>query len=418
MPIRHRPPDSSSTALKPCWAEYQATLDPRVLWPHVVPRHFDAAMAQIVRVTRERLLGTPERSEMLSRSYDPSTLGVAAYVAGMGPLLGYWVEERRLRVGDEPADILARHLDHGRRRFARLESALQRLLGAFAQQGVRATLLKGIHTGRAYLPDAGTRPLADIDLLVSAADFSAACVALEAAGFLERRRTMRPFRSEWVQCDDPMVEPSLELNHVNNPWAVDLHCSLDRRYSRGCAVDLTAELEAHTDPVLVAGHEAAVLAQPLLTAFLALHASYAIHQLQLIRLVELVLVIRRDCENGSLHWRALLDLLGRTRTRRFVYPAFELAERLAPGTLDPITGASLREASSARMQRVVRGIAAGETFRLSKRSLDDKLMWAGGLTELAGCWSELIWPSDQRFSARARLATQLRFLKNAFGYRA
>jgi hypothetical protein len=372
-------------------------------------------MAQIVRITRERLRGTPDCSEMPLQLHKQSALGPAAYSAGMGALLGYWVEEQRVRVGDEPADILARHLDHGRRRFARLEGELHRVLRAFAQHGVRATLLKGIHTGRTYLPDAGTRPLADIDLLVPASGFGAACAAMGRAGFLERRRTTRPFRSEWVKRDAPLFEPSLELNHVDNPWAVDLHCSLDRRYFRGCVADLTAELEAHTIPDPVGGQGAVVLAQPLLTAFLALHASYAIHQLQLIRLVELVLVIRRDRENGSLVWSALLDLLARTGTARFVYPAFDLAERLAPGTLDSPVRASLRNATSERMQRVVQDIAAGGTFRLSRRSLDDKLMWARGLWELLRNLFELLWPSDDVYSPRSALAFQRRYLWKFLG---
>lgn len=60
-----------------------------------------------------------------------------------------------------------------------------------------------------------------------------------------------------------------------------------------------------------------------LVTFLALHASHHIHLLPLVRLVELVLVVRRDASNRLLDWSELMDLLERSDTARFVYPGFE-----------------------------------------------------------------------------------------------
>jgi hypothetical protein len=380
------------------------------LWPDVVPRVFDAVMAQIVRITRERLLETAESSEVVLQPEQVMALGPAAYAAGMGPLLGYWIERELLAADPTSSAVLARHLDHGRRRFAKLLAELGSVLDAFERRGVSAILLKGIHTASAYFPDGGTRPLADIDLLVAPGDFDFAGSALEETGFLERRRTTRPFRSEWVPRNAPPQEPSLELNDVDNPWAIDLHCSLDRRYFRGCAVDLSDEIGGHTVRAFVAHPEARCLAQPLLTAFLALHGSYAIHQLQLIRLVELVLIIRRDRARGDLDWNALGRLLERRGAVRFVYPALELAERLAPGTLDPIFRRSLQEAVSERMRRVVKEIHADGTYRLSQRSLEEKLMWARGPLQVVQTVSEFLWPSDERLGLRDRVAIHGRFL--------
>ena len=77
------------------------------------------------------------------------------------------------------------------------------------------------------------------------------------------------------------------------------------------------------------------LAQPGLTAWLAIHAGFRMDQMQPARLVELVCVIRKDTALGTLQWPALTALLAETRTARFAYPARALVEHLVPGPLPP-----------------------------------------------------------------------------------
>ena len=55
---------------------------------------------------------------------------------------------------------------------------------------------------------------------------------------------------------------------------------------------------------------------------------------RLLRLVELVLVIRKDDERDPLDWAAVTEHLRSANALRFAYPAFTLVERLAPGTID------------------------------------------------------------------------------------
>jgi hypothetical protein len=79
-----------------------------------------------------------------------------------------------------------------------------------------------------------------------------------------------------------------------------------------------------------------VLRQPLLLAYLAVHASSHFYSIMQIRLVELILVARKDFAGRPDLWRALDELVERTGTGRFVFPALDLAERLVPGTIDPL----------------------------------------------------------------------------------
>ena len=107
---------------------------------------------------------------------DARALGIAASAAGIGPLLGLWCETGRVGAQPEVQDLVATHLDHGRRRAARMREELDRLLVPLADRGVEVFVLKGTHTGYRYFPEPGTRPGADIDLLVSREDEPAARV--------------------------------------------------------------------------------------------------------------------------------------------------------------------------------------------------------------------------------------------------
>src|SRR4029079_9407979 len=87
-------------------------------------------------------------------------------------------------------------------------------------------------------------------------------------------------------------------------------------------------------PFTVAGRPLLATEQPLTLLVLASHIGHEINSMRLMRLVEIVHVIRRDLERGALDWEALLDAMRRTGSARFMYPAFALAEYLAPGAVD------------------------------------------------------------------------------------
>lgn len=401
---------------------WQASLDPRVLWPEVGREAFDGAMLAIVETVRSVLT----RPEMTALMVVPPSLqvgvGPAAYVAGMGGLLGYWIERGSVSTAPALQAELAEHLRHGRRRYHRLAQRVGGLLDELDRRQVSVTVLKGMHTGPRYFPEPGARPLSDVDLLVDPHHVAEAAGGLRACGFDEVETSRRPFRSVWEDQRDVAPIPSLDVDHWANPWSVDLHVMLGRRYARGVAAVLTTNRPRQAVPFALGARAAAGLGQPLLTAFLALHASYAIHQLRLVRLVELVLVIRTDAATGALRWDALDTLLRQSALSRFCYPAFELVEHLAPGTVDPMVRRTVVSAASPRLRRVVQTIIAEGTLRLPHRSLEEKLMWAASPLELAGTVSEFVWPSDSRlrWTDRIRLWRQFgsQMLQGHIGLRA
>jgi hypothetical protein len=265
---------------------------------------------------------------------------------------------------------------------------------AMRLENVEPIVLKGVHTGSVYFPEPGTRPAADIDLLVPPGDVERAERALRRAGLHERRRTVWAARSEWEPAGSSHDIRSLELEHADDPWSVDLHSSLDRWYFRGVRRGLGPRAFERMTEAAIGGRTVRVVAQPQLTTFLALHASQEIVKVRMIRLVELALVIRPDLQASRLDWEELMELVRRTETERFVQPALALADSLLPGLVPPQILEPLDRAATPRTHRVLAAVRAADFAPLTHRSLDSKLMWASGPRELALNLSELMVPSD------------------------
>src|SRR5882762_7221358 len=212
-------------------ARFAATWDARDLWPDVTASAFRAAQQETARVTAVVLSGAQDPVHLrLPPGVDVGALGVAACAAGMGPLLGFWCEAGRIAAQPPIVELVRAHLDHGRRRAARLQGELERLLAAFADRAIDVCVLKGMHTGHCYFPEPGTRPVTDIDLLVNSRDGEAARRVLRDLGFTEGNTREGQHRSDWAPPGGAQPVRSLEVAHVDNPWTVDLHVSLDRRF--------------------------------------------------------------------------------------------------------------------------------------------------------------------------------------------
>ena len=120
----------------------------------------------------------------------------------------------------------------------------------------------------------------------------------------------------------------------------------------------------------------------------------------MVRLVELILVLRRDRARGQLVWRDLCSMLERADAMRFTYPAFEMAERLAPGTLEPGFRSRLAEAAPARMRRVMAGLQPFSAHRFEDIALDERFMWARGPVEHVRRALHMLWPASAGRSLR------------------
>jgi hypothetical protein len=396
-------------------AAWQARGDPQCLWPHVRASDRLRAHERIASAAQTLLAGDATYTYLRADGEaEVKAAGVAAYVSGMGPLLGHWVECGRLGASAPLAALLAVHLEQGRARAEKLDAELVRVLDACAAHGVDPIVIKGSHLGHEYFAEPGLRPASDIDLLIHPEQLGRAHAAFHDAGLHESRKTTYPERSEWKRSGEAQALVTLDMDHADNPWSLDVHTRIERSYFRGLRAGFGEIPFRQTREWMLQGRRALVLEQPLLTAFLALNASYGIDQLRLLKIVELAFVVRQDVAARSLELSRLSDLIARTGTARFVYPAFALAERLVPGLLPGSFMNRLEAASTPRMRRVV-AEAHSCGMHLPQRSLGEKLMWARGPVETLRNVLDMLRPPDDGLSFAELRRSYVRRVRRAVG---
>ena len=380
-------------------ADWKAKGIPRALWPDVGQAAIERAHDGIWKATVERLAGEAPTIELGQDSQRP--LSIAATISGMGPLLGYWQESGEIACDPFTSQLLLAHLDHARRRAFKMETALTDILTICRDRSIKPIVMKGTFTARRYFPESGTRPQADIDLLIRPEDLDGMREALRSIDF---RQIGEPsFGAEtWEPPGSPSTVHSVEMEHAENPWSVDLHTTIDRPYFRGRWSHFGNVVFAVTERWMVRQRPALVFGQPLLLAHLAYHASRDINRVRLVRLVELVLVMRQD---RRLDWDACLKLLDESGVKRLVYPAFALADRMAPGCVQASFLHALAETATQRIRRATDRLYQHPLRAYFKRRPSERLMWADGPFETLMCWSDILWPMGRS------LPDQLRMLK-------
>jgi hypothetical protein len=364
------------------------------LWPDFTAAQRRAASKQIRAVVMDVLAGSERPAFANLGATEARCIGVAAFAAGMGPLLGYWIERGVIEASEPVRTVLGEHLEQGARRIAMLRQRVAAVVRAMREAGVDPILLKGMHLGAEYFPHPSTRTASDIDFLLHPLDAGKAATVLSGMGFTETVRSSFGRRSTWTHPTASRIPHSIEMDVVDNPWTIDLLVALERWYFRGTRRDLGNAVFDTTRRVEVESESVRVLDQPYLAAFLALHASSHLRSMQMVRLLELVWVIRRDHASGRLSFEELDSLFERTDTGRFVYPALALADELAPGTVDPVLLNRLAKETSARMHRVLDRIRNEELGPLNERTPDVVLAWAVGFRESAWNVLEMVVPSD------------------------
>ena len=374
-------------------ALFGGTRHARDLWPDVPVPAFRAAEAELARVAAAVLSDAPGPVSLHCPSpAGTHALGVAAFAGGVGALMGFWCETGRVVTEPAVAALFATHLDHGRRRAARLRAELERVVAALAEHGIDAFVLKGMHTGYRYFAEPGARTMSDIDLLVQPGDWERSRDVLGALGFVDAPVPTHPEQSSWTPRDAGPVR-SLDFVHAESPWSLDLHRSLDRVPFEGFSTDLGSPAPADGDVWSEFCRPVRVLRQPLQLAYLAVHASSHFYSIMQIRLVELILVARSDFAGRPDRWRALDRLVARTGTGRFVFPALDLAERLVPGTIDPLLLEHVTAAAPGRLRRLVRNTTPASAQRLHPYpGLRERFVWVASLSEVLAALRWLVRP--------------------------
>jgi hypothetical protein len=305
---------------------------------------------------------------------DPAAFGLACYTSGMGPLMAWWRDRGLFEASPEIAHVLDLHWRHNRARQHRLVAVATNVVQRFDAAGIAVVALKGLHTAAAYFPAEGTRPMADIDLLVARADVTTAENVLAAAGLEPGLRGRR--ETHWYPRADPARLRTLLFVHEHDPWSIDLHYSLDQFVAGGAPVarfDDSAPF-MHSGP-LPGLPMVRALDQPLLLLHIAAHAGGGLHNLTLLRLAELCFVIQRDETSGRLSWQELLETGAAIGALGYAYPALKLCEALVPRTIPLDVLDRCAAAAPPRVVRFVDSLTPATAQRVDRSSLAEHFMW-------------------------------------------
>lgn len=377
--------------------------DPRVLWPDLDLAAYQRANVHIVEIVAQ-VLGGRGRPALDDGHGGPVTLGRAAFRLGVGALLGHWIAEGRVAATAATADMFARHLEQGVRRFARMSANGARVITELRGAGVEAVLLKGADSA-ALFPAPGTRAFQDIDLWVPFHQADAADATLERLGF-RKGRLREGRRRDWLAPDARIV--SLEMTHADNAWGVDVHFGLGRIFHWALVAELPPPDPAACRTLEIGGVVVPVLPAPLRLANLALHASSSLRLLQLQHLLDLVFAARAATDEV---WHDMVRLLAEHGSARFVYPSLVLAERLAPGTVSAPALHDIGGLTHTRLRRVAERLPLTGLSRPDRWNLIYAFMWAATPAEAAKVVWRQILPNRYR-TARDQLQFQQRLLMN------
>ena len=372
---------------------FTRTQDPSALWPGLTEPARVAAAREIERVTRAVLAGQSGVRLNHDRAHDVYALSIAAHTTGMGPLLGRWIENGRIDATPATTDRIATQSRHARRRAARLEREVLPALDALLERAIVPVVLKGFHTARVYFEEPGVRRMSDVDVLVAPNQVEGAETALRSAGFRPTGPRMSPYKQDWIGAHVDERTFSVEASDERTKWVIELHASLDRTFHPGAVARLDGE-RAHTVPFSVCNRRLLALAPHVLLLELACHCSQELGSSRLLRLVEIVRVVRAECTSGRLDWSEMLGMLERTGAARYAFPALALAEDLAPGTIDGrVLAMGHRESTRAARHTVRRLVPAGGS--IEELGLLRQVMWMRGPVALLHRALRLIAPSSQ-----------------------
>lgn len=348
---------------------------PEWLWFEVPETRWAEAVATIETALREVLVFGRSDDKLID---DCVALSIACYTSGTGPLLGSWIEQGKLTTTPANAEIMRIHLDHNRTRMARLTARASEVVDALSAGGLRPIVLKGMHTAHHYFDEPGQRIASDIDMLVRPGEATIAAEILADRGYQPRKAGY--CQRTWAMPGIATQPVTLTYVHRDDPWSIDLHESVSRRFAGGSR---TIEIDALIPTVALepwrVSPAANVFPPPLLLVHILMHASCSFESLTLQRQYEISLVIRKNGGREAFDWPVFIELCDRTHLWPFLYPALRCVERLSPGLIPDLVMQRARNAAPSTVRKLIEAHSAASAHRVGRWSWTERYMWADGM---------------------------------------
>jgi hypothetical protein len=229
------------------------------------------------------------------------------------------------------AKLAVTHQAHTKRNQA-IAQQLAELLSHFDQQQLEVIVLKGALLAPTVYPEAGLRPMNDIDLLFRPEDLGRVASIFESLGYSGKHRSadqgpgVTKHLSTYRRAGNEGATPNPYLSPGGDRM-VEPHLSLEESWF-GLKVDITPGVWDRAVPISLAEQRAYRLATTDLVIHLALHATF--HLIMgatvFVQLYDIGRVLTLWSE--EVDWSEILNLSRRHRAEAFVYAALFWARRL------------------------------------------------------------------------------------------
>jgi Uncharacterised nucleotidyltransferase len=339
---------------------------------------------------------------------DADKLVISAIVLGIAPLLHWQLSAWGVTLPSRAwAKLLSARSASATRQQA-TQTQLAEILAAGARSQLYPIVLKGAYLAVHVYPDAGLRPMNDIDILVSPAELPVIEDILVRLGYTghykDRAEGARIVKhtSTFRKAGGAPGTPNPYLN-AEAERTIEPHVSLEESWF-GLRADITPGVRERSHPADFEGHTARALCPSDLMLHLCIHLSF--HLIMgwpsIVQLLDLLWVGRRL---ESADWDALSRRAIDREVPGFIYAALRLARLELDAPVPAEVLAHLSEATAAGVRAHAESLSTADVMRRTQRppltTIRQRLTrsvreraetarWAGTLPERLAVWRTLV----------------------------
>lgn len=332
-------------------------------------------------------------------------VAVTAIALGLAPLLHWRLAQTQLAPPPLAVAKLAVTRQAHLKRNEAIGRQLTELLAAFAGQKIDVLVLKGALLAATAYPEAGLRPMNDIDLLFRADDLPRIGAIFENLGYAGKHKSaeqgpgITKHLSTYRRTGNQGETPNPYLSAAGDRM-VEPHGSLEESWF-GLKVDITPGVWARAVPVSLYGQPAYRLSTADMLLHLAVHAAF--HVIMGASVFVQLYDIGRVIETwpAEVNWADILNLTRQAQAQSFVYAALYWARTLYAAAVPGTTLTNLARECSPGLVAYVQSLDAPGIFkrtqhpplttlkqRLQRGILDrqEAARWAGSLGQKWQIW--------------------------------
>ena len=343
-----------------------------------------------------------------ARAANAERLTISAIVLGLAPLLHWRLDDWNLHLPARAEAKLRAAREASSARQLAIEAQLSELLAACASQQIEVIVLKGAYLAAFVYPDAGLRPMNDIDIMVRADQLPAVEKILTSLNYVGHYKSAESgarvvkHTSSFRKASGNAATANPYLS-ADSERTIEPHISLEESWY-GLRADITPGVWERSVAIDYGGHAARALSLPDLMLHLSIHLTFHLIMgwASLVQLLDLLMVSRRLRDSD---WKAMVARAHERQVSGYIYAALRLAQTTLAAPIPMHVLSALASATPSRVrahaetlslknviERTQKPPFASIAQRLRRGAQDraETARWASTLGERWNVWRTLL----------------------------